>query len=175
MKHLITEIKSNLENKNYISALALTLTLPDICAKITYPNLKGSGRRYRCWYNEFIYKYDKPKVGLDNLGSLSISGEIVYALRNLLLHEGSLDATEAVRKQLGIKNSQNLKFVLTDSITRYSKAWFDGDKSKDPDISIRISVVDFCNNICAVAENVYYENYQDQDIYNEIVLFEFNN
>ncbi|WP_254901715.1 hypothetical protein [Thalassobacillus devorans] len=170
LKHLINEIKSNLENKNYLSALALTLTLPDICAKISYPNMKGSGKRYKCWYNEYIYKYDKPKVGLDDLDSLTISGKIVYALRNLLLHEGSLDATEDIRKELGVKNSQSLKFVLSDSITSYSKAWSDGDKSTNPDIYIRISVVDFCKNICAVAENIFYETYQDKDIYNDIII-----
>ncbi|MFQ3544223.1 hypothetical protein Q7A53_09050 [Halobacillus rhizosphaerae] len=173
LKHLINEIKSNLENKNYLSALALTLTLPDICAKISYPNLNGSGKRYKRWYDEHIYKYDKPKAGLDDLESLTINGEIVYALRNLLLHEGSLDATEDVRKELGVKNSQSLNFVLSNSITSYSKAWSDGDKSKDPDIYIRISVVDFCKNICAVAENLYHENYPDKDIYNDIVLFDF--
>ena len=77
-----------------------------------------------------------------------------------------------VRKELGVKNSQSLKFVLSNSITSYSKSWSDGDKSEDPDIYIRISVVDFCKNICAVVENVYYE-YQDKDIYNDIVVFDF--
>ncbi|WP_404430987.1 hypothetical protein [Sutcliffiella horikoshii] len=172
LKHIINEIYSSLENKNYLSALALTLTLPDICAKISYPNMKGSGRRYKFWYNEFVYKYDKPKVGLDDLESLTINGEIVYALRNLLLHERSLDATDDVRKELGVKNSQSLKFVLSNSITSYSKTWTGGDESKDPDIYIRISVVNFCRNICAVAENVYYEKYLDEDIYNNIVLFD---
>ncbi|CCG47058.1 hypothetical protein HBHAL_4720 [Halobacillus halophilus DSM 2266] len=131
--------------------------------------MDGSGRRYRYWYDEYIYKYDKPKVELNDLESLTISGRIVYELRNLLLHEGSLDATAKVRKELGVKDSQSLKFVLSNSITSYSKSWSDGDKGEDPDIYIRINVVDFCKKICAVVENVY----REKDIYNDIVVFDF--
>ena len=43
MDKLIKEITNSLDNKNYLSALALTLTLPDICGKIAYPEIKGRG------------------------------------------------------------------------------------------------------------------------------------
>ncbi|MDR0500306.1 MAG: hypothetical protein LBG97_03545, partial [Coriobacteriales bacterium] len=46
-----------LEAKAYLSALALTLTLPDICGKAAYPFMK-SRERYRKWYDENIGKFD---------------------------------------------------------------------------------------------------------------------
>ena len=40
MDDFIKEIKDNLTRKNYLSALALALILPDICGKIAYPDMK---------------------------------------------------------------------------------------------------------------------------------------
>jgi hypothetical protein len=36
----IKDINLALTNKSYLSALALSLTLPDICGQIEYPDLK---------------------------------------------------------------------------------------------------------------------------------------
>ena len=54
----IFDIKRALESGAYLSALALTLTLPDICGKAAFPDLK-IGERYRKWYDENIAKYDR--------------------------------------------------------------------------------------------------------------------
>lgn len=40
MDRLIAEIQDNLKRKNYLSALSLALTLPDICGKIAFPEMK---------------------------------------------------------------------------------------------------------------------------------------
>ncbi|WP_273832345.1 hypothetical protein [Guptibacillus sedimenti] len=40
----IKDIKIALNNKSYLSALALSLTLPDICGQIEYPDLKKKWR-----------------------------------------------------------------------------------------------------------------------------------
>ena len=55
LENLIKEIMSSLDHKNYLSALALTLTIPDICGKIAYPKITGEGavgKRKAKWYNE---------------------------------------------------------------------------------------------------------------------------
>ena len=40
LNQLIKEIKNNLSNGNYLSSLALTLILPDICGEIAFPKVK---------------------------------------------------------------------------------------------------------------------------------------
>jgi hypothetical protein len=48
-----------LKAEAYLSALALTLTLPDICGKAAYPEIKTAGDRYRKWYDEQIGKHER--------------------------------------------------------------------------------------------------------------------
>lgn len=177
MKQLIKEIKSSLENKNYLSALALTLTLPDICGKISYPELKGArntGKRYIRWYDEYIYPYELSPVECNPYNEWVPDGFAIYKLRCNLLHDGSLDIDNDVKKEKGIEDSSDYKFMLTNNFTSYNLSWEDGDKSKEPGVLVRIGVEDFCEKVCAVVENVYRENYQDKDIYNDIVIFDFN-
>lgn len=40
MLDLIKDIENALRNKSYLSALALSLTLPDICGGVEYPQFK---------------------------------------------------------------------------------------------------------------------------------------
>ncbi|WP_223806010.1 hypothetical protein [Ornithinibacillus gellani] len=99
MKNLIEEINNNLSNKNYLSALALTLILPDICAKIEYPELIGgkyNRKRYERWYNEFIYPYELCPIENNPYKEWVMDGFAVYKLRCNLLHDGSTDINQEV-------------------------------------------------------------------------------
>lgn len=162
---------SSLDHKNYLSALALTLTIPDICGKIAYPKITGEGavgKRYAKWYNEYVYKYESTKElkrELEKLGRFD--GWAVYRLRCNLLHDGSSDIEEYMKKQKRKMKPINFTFKLTDNRTYYSKSW--EYKEDDSSIEIGIGVIDFCRKICLVAENFYNEN-SKQDIFNNIVL-----
>lgn len=173
MDKLIEEIMSSLDNKNYLSALALTLTLPDICGKIEYPEMvhkdgkPNIGGRYTQWYNEYIYKYEST-AEMENLDK--VDGRAVYQLRCNLLHDGSSDIGEYMKKQERKKEPTNFVFELTDTITSYSKSWEDNED--DHSIRIRIGVNDFCNNVCSTAKNFYNETRKPKpDIYNNIIIF----
>ena len=48
---IIDEIEKALSHDLYFAALNLALTLPDICGKAEYPNLR-TGERYKKWYDE---------------------------------------------------------------------------------------------------------------------------
>ena len=65
IKRVLEDIKIAYNNKAYFSALALTLTIPDICGKIQYknnPNLNNS-EKYIKWFNEWIKGYsERPKL-----------------------------------------------------------------------------------------------------------------
>ena len=47
---ILGEIKKSIDNECFIAALALALTLPDICGKAEYPDDSIAGRYIR-WYN----------------------------------------------------------------------------------------------------------------------------
>jgi len=51
---IIKDNETSLENGAYFGALALGLTLPDICGKAAYPSIKKVGERYKKWYNENV-------------------------------------------------------------------------------------------------------------------------
>ncbi len=53
----IEDIKKALGNGAYLSALALTLTLPDIYGQVEYPDEKKVGERYVPWFNNYVYKF----------------------------------------------------------------------------------------------------------------------
>ena len=54
----IKDIKGALNNNLYFSALALTLTLPDICGQMMYPDLYSKAR-YQKWYYIYIGQYEE--------------------------------------------------------------------------------------------------------------------
>ena len=83
VKELIKEINYCLDSNCCMAALALALTLPDICGKALYPKSKPS-ERYVKWYDEHI---SKPENIEGN--KLDISGDLIYSLRNSIIHEGN--------------------------------------------------------------------------------------
>lgn len=171
MKHLIKEIESNIANQNNLSALSLTLILPDICGKISFPN-DYVGERYKKWYDKYVYPFELSPIEDNPFNEWVPDGHIIYKLRCNLLHDGSLDVEKDVKQKKEIGDSDNYKFILTNNLTSINLVW--EDKGKDPSVLVRIGVEDFCLKICAVAENLYNENYSNKDIYNDIVIFDFN-
>ena len=82
----VQQIQQALQSKLYFPALALTLALPDMCGMAEYPN-KSVAERYILWYDQYI----SPKLIDDEYDKDTpyMSGELVYNLRNTLLHQGS--------------------------------------------------------------------------------------
>ena len=60
MKSKIIEIRKCLDAELYQTALALALTLPDVCGQIEYPSLSSVGKRYEKWVETYI---DKDEMG----------------------------------------------------------------------------------------------------------------
>lgn len=65
----IKDIDLALTNKSYLSALALSLTIPDICWQIEYPDLmKKNGERnirkqYVAWFDNWVNQYFADNTG----------------------------------------------------------------------------------------------------------------
>lgn len=101
MERFTRAIEKSIESENWYSALTLALTIPDICGRLSYPDLeKKSQKRYVKWFDEYIlHHYESPFHGE---GFTFMSGGDCYALRCALLHEGRDDVTgqSARRKEV---------------------------------------------------------------------------
>lgn len=84
MKIFLEGINLSLETSNWISALSMSLTIPDIAGKIEYPMIMGK-KRYIDWFD----KYVAHKYTVQN--KVFLSGRDCYALRCSFLHQGISD------------------------------------------------------------------------------------
>jgi hypothetical protein len=78
LSHYLRDILRAMDGASPFSAIALTLTLPDICGSIEYPEMHRPdqvGERYRRWCNEWAQM-------------VTVSGADCYALRCAFLHNG---------------------------------------------------------------------------------------
>lgn len=86
MDVLLNEINQTLKSKCWLAALSLSLSIPDICGQLEYPEITGKGsvgKRYRKWYDSFIIKYYK----YDDF--VLFPGDQCYLLRCKFFHSGN--------------------------------------------------------------------------------------
>lgn len=164
LESIVESIEYAIQNKCYLPALALTLVLPDICAKYDYPHIyskkesynnhEGQGAAYAKWYDENIAQYNMEpdtKTGL-------IDGYACWKLRCEFLHEAYIDLdkimsnekTQIMFKLIADKNS-NFEYMLggVSSITR-----FETDEQIEV-IHMQIDVSNFCGQILEVLKHSY--------------------
>lgn len=63
---IINDINKALDAEAYMAALALVLTLPDICGKVAYGETLRNKERYIKWYEDNIGKYEKTQMIIQN-------------------------------------------------------------------------------------------------------------
>lgn len=168
MLEKLSDIRKSLECGCYHSALALALTLPDICGGIKYPNMQ-TGLRYKCWYNEYVlpfYGDDSSDEKRNN--TMQFDGNYCYKLRCKYLHEGHID----------IQNDSNIsidKFTLCLSSTKDNDVYVDAyntayDMNSSPNtlksVSIRLDLRRLCKCLCIAAEN-FYKQMDDPSIFDD--------
>ena len=152
----IDEIEMNIKDKRWQSALALALTIPDICGGIAYPELvkryrdgrikydykkrtsRDVGAQYMRWFDEYASLYfmndDKPYI----------CGQRCWQLRCEYLHQnkGFQNEEEDVKFHLGVNCGASV-------------CHFDSNEHE-----IRIDIEQFCLRMCK-AGRAYYEKYQN--------------
>ena len=140
----IEDIKKALQAEAYLSALALALTIPDICGKLQNPTARV-GARYRQWYEE----------NLPELHTHFFSSHNCYKLRCAFLHEGrNPDASEL---------ESIAEFTLCyGKYIRYGESTFLGELVCR---SIQVDIPQLCNAMCNAAR-AFYEKYHDQYNFN---------
>ncbi len=163
MNSLIEKIKdigNALNNKNFLSALALALTIPDICGKVEFPNDAGK-ENYIGWFDKYIYPYYQYNGQYaENYHGTEFDGKACYSLRCAFLHSGN---TDIENKKLEVKINQ---FELCLSSTEDNGIYGDhfgvttSNYLDTVDYSVRLDVRRLCKIICDAAEKYYQENDQ---------------
>ena len=91
MDIVVSEVRCCLESGNYLAALVLALTIPDICGLVKHPECrKKSKKRYVAWFNDHILvNYAKKFTPDGEVSEPYFNGDMCYSLRCKLLHEGN--------------------------------------------------------------------------------------
>ena len=156
INQLITEIKAALEHGLFLVALNSALTLPDVCGKVAYPEVQGKKAKYVKWFDEHIGRYERFPDDGDDDGMPYMSGEIVYALRCSLTHEGN----PSIR--LSEHNLTSFKLLRTQD---YMYGGSSGCSEGGGDRTIEIAIWNLCFKICVTAKR-YYEDNRDKFHFN---------
>lgn len=176
--HRVEEVELNIGDHRWQSALALALTLPDICGGIAFPELvkryrdgrpmldkqknptRDVGAQYIRWYDEFAASYFKlhPKDETPY-----ICGERCWQLRCEYLHQNkgfvNEEDNDQVRFHLGVNCGTSLCRMNSPEI-------------QDDDRDIRIDIEQFCLRMCRAARAYYEAVHAEKDfsLYNTPVL-----
>lgn len=93
---LIENVERAIEHECYFAALALALTLPDICGKAEFPD-DGNGARYTKWCRQFVceeHPRDNPYSG----DMPYLNDDILFNLRCAFLHQGTPNPNANISK-----------------------------------------------------------------------------
>ena len=88
MEHLTRAVQDAISQRNWYSALGLSLVLPDICGFLEDPSA-GSQQRYVAWCVRFLIPRYTVTFGAVLGPHTFLGGEDCYALRCAFLHEGT--------------------------------------------------------------------------------------
>ena len=160
--HRIEEVELNIEDGRWQSALALALTLPDICGGIAFPEIvkryrdgravldrnrrptRDVGNQYIRWFDTYAAPFFK--VSAQDI-SPYICGERCWQLRCEYLHQNkgfaNTEDNTSIRFHLGVNCGTSV-------------CQLDRISSANSLTDIRIDIEQFCRRMCRAAR-AYYE------------------
>ncbi len=153
-----SDVKSALKAGAYQSALALALTLPDICGQVEYPNENSVGTRYSQWCEEYM-NFADAHVGFGTEPA-KLNGTLCYALRCAFLHSGNDD----ILSQRAARNSAITSFELLkpEGLNGNGFAYRVGNQQ----VATQIDMSYLCDLICEAVEK-YYNSHADKSIFED--------
>lgn len=163
---LIEDMNLALDHDCWFSALALALTLPDICGKAMCPEEKSGKKRYITWYDEYVGKYEQCPG--DEGETPYLSGEVVYQLRCAFLHQGNPNInTDKITENcckidhfsLAVDKKKEFNFLMDSACS--SEHYFQGKQIGKTHRCYEVNVRRLCFIIAANAE-AYYNKHKDQ-------------
>ncbi|MFI3227991.1 MAG: hypothetical protein R3Y09_11390 [Clostridia bacterium] len=156
---IIRDIENALEKEVYLSALALSLTLPDICGKVEFPTIKSTKQRYIKWYDKHITNNNYPD---EHDEALKFNGEKCYELRCSYLHAGEVEQLVGIQDfQLIIINKTHPIVYGGSCDTTYI------DQNENKTYTIQQDVAQLCYWIYKCAE-VFYKQHENKEVFDKI-------
>lgn len=173
----IKEVELNILDQRWQSALALALTLPDICGGIAFPGIvkkyrdgrimkdrsgepvRDIGKQYIKWVD--IYAADYLKKSPEDREPY-IGGERCWQLRCEYLHQNkgfdNEEKEETIHFHLGINCGTSICQL--------------GEESSSESASIRIDIQELCQRLCQAAREYYNKNkdFVNFELYNTPVI-----
>lgn len=157
MNRKIQEIRSSMQNKCFLSALALALTLPDICSQVEANVALSSRQLYIDWVDKHINK-EYFKTGLSGFEDAEFAGNVCYSLRCSYLHSGAL---EVENSKLNVHINEFELFIpksmskdvrgKPNGFSYKIKTLEDGKK----EIKVELNIQLLCEALCDAAEEFY--------------------
>ena len=170
MLQKIADIKKSLDSGSYQSALALTLTLPDICRQVEYGNTKTGTEGYPTWIDTYV-DFSECYIGFGT-EEAELNGKICYALRCSFLHCGNDDIlSQKVAKNCTIDNFELRKPNGIEGGYGYAYR-IKNLQSGDKEISTIFDVEFFCTLICDAVEK-YYNNHSNKNEFDKYICAKF--
>lgn len=89
MERFLASVEKALADKNWYSALYMSLTLPDVCSSLEADNGKTDGKKFAVWFDTYL----KPVNTMTVMGVTHVfmAGDDCYVLRCSMLHQGLTD------------------------------------------------------------------------------------
>lgn len=173
MKNKFLQIKQAIDAGAYLPALALSLTLPDICGQIEYPDLYNErhGKKFRNGKEQYIKWYDeyvKPICFIpgNDAPENQFDGAMCYALRCAFLHAGNFELKEQNEKtpvdifRLHVNKAKGIHYI------------FDSYFIKDNKRTVDLDAYGLCYYIFKAVHNYYvnHENKEDFEKYDPVII-----
>lgn len=149
----IEEIERCICAKCYFGALALALTLPDICGQVECPNESRVGVRYVNWFSKFVKPLYFPSG--PSAPQNQFDGESCYVLRCAFLHSGNYD----LRQQKTSIQIDSFKFHI--DILEKQCGVYNSYSSVNGKYIVDLDLYGLCN-VITVAAKLYYERSKDK-------------
>ena len=163
----IREIEQNIEDKRWQSALALALTLPDICGGIAYPEMvrryrdgrimedrkgnpaRDTGRQYVLWFDTYGADFFRRP---DGDGTPYLNGEKCWQLRCEYLHQNrgfdNDDGEDNIHFHLGVNCGSSICHL-------------DREAEENGITNIRLDIRELCLRLCAAAR-AYHDGFRSE-------------
>ncbi len=159
-------VRKAYEEGLYEPALALALTLPDICAAIEFPNIEYVGERYIKWSNSHIFSENPSNI------NENFAGAALYQLRCNFLHSGNSDiykdtgnpnARVVIKKfdlMLPKENDEGVGELLLQTMT-----WKD-DQTQEETYTVKMNLRHIVDEICYAA-SAFYEGWSNKSDFDD--------
>ena len=158
----LNDIRNALKNETYSVAIALALTLPDICSQIENGTKYSSRNMYKAWIDKHMAPCDF-NFPIPGFEAQTFNGNVCYALRCKVLHNGNFD----------IEDECNMEFILTRPNTPNYMDGYKYEQKSSPDGSIVFTTyigIDYiCKRLCDSAES-FYNSWQNKSDFDEHIF-----